>query len=59
MIASLLTATVGSLVNRRDAGDFLATRMFEPGASLRWDYLIEAATGSPLSPAVLAQELAR
>jgi len=59
MIASQLAATVGSLVNRRDAGRFLSTRVFEPGASLRWDHLIEAATGSPLSPTVLAHELAR
>jgi peptidyl-dipeptidase A len=59
MIASQLAATVGSLVNRRDAGQFLSTRMFGPGASLRWDHLIEGATGLPLSPAVLAHELAR
>jgi peptidyl-dipeptidase A len=59
MIASQLAATVGSLVNRRDAGQFLSTRMFEPGALMRWDHLIEAATGSPLSPVVLAHELAR
>ncbi|HTL86387.1 MAG TPA: M2 family metallopeptidase [Acidimicrobiia bacterium] len=59
MIASQLAATVGSLVNRRDAGAFLSNRMFGPGASLRWDHLIEAATGSSLSPVVLAHELAR
>jgi peptidyl-dipeptidase A len=59
MIASQLAATLGSLVDREDAGEFLSTRVFAPGASLRWDHLIEAATGSSLSPAVLAHELAR
>jgi peptidyl-dipeptidase A len=59
LIASQLTAAIGSLVDRREAGEFLATRVFAPGASLRWDHLIEHATGTPLSPAVLAHDLAR
>jgi peptidyl-dipeptidase A len=58
LIASQLAATVGSLVNRKDAGTFLAERVFAPGASLRWDHLIERATGTPLSPAALADEIA-
>jgi hypothetical protein len=45
-------------VGREDAGRFLAERVFAPGASLRWDVLIERATGMPLSPAVLARDLA-
>ena len=32
------------------AGAFLRERFMRPGASLRWDELIEAATGAPLSP---------
>ncbi len=59
LVASQLTATVGSLVNRKDAGEFLAARVFAPGASLRWDHLIERATGTPLTPAALARDLAR
>jgi hypothetical protein len=46
-------------VNRKDAGDFLAEHVFAPGASLRWDHLIERATGTPLTPAALARDLAR
>jgi peptidyl-dipeptidase A len=48
----------GGLVDRRDAGRFLADEVFRPGASLRWDHLIEAATGEPLSAAHLARHLA-
>jgi Zn-dependent M32 family carboxypeptidase len=44
--------------NRRDAGTFLKERVFAPGQTMRWDQLIEHATGSPLSPAVLARDLA-
>jgi peptidyl-dipeptidase A len=58
MIASQLTNTFGSLVAQPDAGAALAARVFAPGASLRWDHLVERATGAPLSPAVLARELA-
>jgi len=59
LIASQLGATVGSVANRRDAGEFLAQRVFAPGASLRWDHLIERATGTPLTPAALAHDLTR
>jgi peptidyl-dipeptidase A len=59
LIASQLTATIGNIVDRPDAGEFLAARVFAPGASLRWDDLIEHATGTPLTPAVLAHDLAR
>jgi peptidyl-dipeptidase A len=59
MIASQLEQTLGSLVNRPDTGTQLAERLFAPGATLRWDKLIEAATGAPLSPTVLARDIAR
>jgi peptidyl-dipeptidase A len=59
LIASQLHATIGTLVNKPNAGSFLTERMFAPGASLRWDHLIERATGEPLTPAVLARDLAR
>jgi peptidyl-dipeptidase A len=59
LIASQLNATIGNLVDRRDAGEFLTQRVFAPGASLRWDELIERATGTPLTPAVLANDIAR
>jgi peptidyl-dipeptidase A len=58
LVASHLAAAVGSLVDATDAGVFLRDRMFAPGASLRWDRLIEQATGTPFGAAVLARELA-
>jgi peptidyl-dipeptidase A len=57
LIASQLGATAGRLVDHADAGTFLARRVFAPGASLRWDRLIEEATGAPLSPQAFAREL--
>lgn len=62
MTASQLRAVIdrecGGLVDRPDAGRFLAERVFRPGASLRWDRLLESATGEPLSPRFLAADLA-
>ena len=37
---------------------FLADEVFRPGASQRWDRLVERATGEPLSAAHLARHLA-
>jgi peptidyl-dipeptidase A len=58
MIASQLAASLGGLVENDRAGRALGTRVFAPGATQRWDHLIEQATGSALTPAVLARELA-
>jgi peptidyl-dipeptidase A len=58
LVASHLAAAAGSLVDAVDAGAFLRDRLFAPGASLRWDHLIEQATGTPFGAAVLARELA-
>ena len=58
MIASQLAASLGGLVDNDAAGRALATRVFAPGATLRWDHLIEQATGSALTPAVFVRELA-
>ncbi len=58
MVASQLTATLGGLVDNPEAGRALGTRIFQPGATLRWDHLIEQATGSPLTPAVFARDFA-
>jgi peptidyl-dipeptidase A len=58
LIASHLDECVQRMPNRRDAGTFLKERVFAPGQTMRWDQLIEHATGSPLSPAVLARDLA-
>jgi peptidyl-dipeptidase A len=39
-------------------GAFLAERVFRPGQSLRWDQLIEAATGEPLTASHAARDIA-
>jgi peptidyl-dipeptidase A len=57
-LETALTDRAGGLVGRRDAGRFLADEVFRPGASQRWDHLVEAATGEPLSAAHLARHLA-
>jgi peptidyl-dipeptidase A len=61
LVASQLDATLtretGGLVAEPAAGRFLVERFFGPGASLRWDHLIEEATGEPLSAAHLAAQL--
>jgi peptidyl-dipeptidase A len=53
MLASQLEAEVrhddGGVIGSPQAGRFLAERIFRPGALLRWDALIEEATGRGLS----------
>ena len=58
LIASQLTDAFGGLVGDGDAGRALAERVFAPGASLRWDRLVEQATGTALTPAAFAREVA-
>jgi peptidyl-dipeptidase A len=58
LIASTLVAAAGSLVDAPDAGRFLVERVFAPGVSMRWDHLIEQASGRPFGTAALAAELA-
>jgi peptidyl-dipeptidase A len=62
LVASQLEATLrrehGGIVDRPAAGRALVERFFRPGASLRWDALVESATGEPLTPAHLAAQLA-
>ncbi|MCU1463902.1 MAG: hypothetical protein JWO37_3977 [Acidimicrobiales bacterium] len=43
-----LARDCGGLVGRTEAGRWLTERVFRPGASLRWDRLVEQATGEPL-----------
>ena len=57
-LAATLVARAGGIVGRRTAGRYLTDEVFGPGASLRWDHLIERATGTPLSAAALAREIA-
>jgi peptidyl-dipeptidase A len=56
-IEDAIVRTTGKpLVGNQDAAAFLRERYFKPGASVRWDKLIEDATGSPLSPERFAGE---
>ena len=59
-LASQLAATVeargGSLWGDPQTGRWLVDEVFAPGASLRWDKLVERATGAPLSAAAFAAQ---
>jgi peptidyl-dipeptidase A len=63
IFASQLDATLrdraGGIVDREAAGALLRDEVFAPGASLRWDALVERATGTPLSAEFLSRQLAR
>jgi peptidyl-dipeptidase A len=48
----------GGLVDRPEAGALLVSQLFAPGESVRWDRLVEQASGSPLSVAALEREVA-
>jgi peptidyl-dipeptidase A len=61
VLASQLIATAnkefGGMLGVPEAGTFLVDRLFRQGSLLRWDALIEEATGRPLGPGDLAAEL--
>ena len=63
LFASQLDATLrdraGGLVDRTAAGALLRDEVFAPGASLRWDALVERATGAPLTADAMARQLAK
>jgi peptidyl-dipeptidase A len=61
LVASQLDATLSRDtrgLTGRAAGELLTERVFRPGASLRWDQLVERATGEALTPRHLAAQLA-
>ena len=62
MVASQLAAALrehcGGIVGRPAAGRFLVERVFAPGLSVRWDALLEQATGAPLSAAAFGRDIA-
>ena len=62
MLASQLTRTIakecGALVGSKKTGDFLTQRVFRAGALVRWDGLIEEATGSGLTADAFAADVA-
>jgi len=57
-ISGALRSAAGGLVERPEAGELLQRKLFAPGASVRWDRLVEQASGRPLSVDSLAREVA-
>ncbi len=53
-----IVSRFGGVVGSADAGRFLTDEVFRHGASLRWDDLIERATGHRLSAEHLAAAFA-
>lgn len=45
--------------NRKDVGQFLQTKVFAPGRTLRWDAMVRFATGQDLNAKALAEEIAQ
>jgi peptidyl-dipeptidase A len=61
LVASQLDAAIferaGAFVDCAAAGEYLTREFFAPGASMRWDALVEHATGEPLTATHLARQL--
>ena len=57
-LAAALERECGGLVDRPAAGRFLTERVFAPGLSVRWDRLIEQATGEPLTATHFGRDIA-
>jgi len=57
-LAAAVDSQAGGIVDRPQAGVLLGAKLFEPGESVRWDRLVEQASGSPLSVESLAREVA-
>jgi peptidyl-dipeptidase A len=53
-----LREAAGGLVDRPEAGKLLRESLYAPGQSIRWDRLVERASGRPLSIESLAREVA-
>lgn len=53
-----LDESVGGLVDRPEASALVRERLFSPGQSVRWDRLVERASGAPLSVESLARAVA-
>ena len=57
-LAASLDAAVGGIVDRPEAGALLRENLFSPGESMRWDQLVESASGAPLSVGFLERQVA-
>jgi peptidyl-dipeptidase A len=60
LVASQLQASFGgehALVDNPEVGRRMVDTFFAPGASVRWDHLVERATGAPLNATAFATQL--
>lgn len=57
-VADALAREAGGLVDRPAAGRRLREKLFAPGQSVRWDRLVERASGRPLTVASLERDVA-
>ena len=58
-LTAALESAAGGIVDRPEAGAMLREKLFAPGQSVRWDRLVEQASGSPLSVASLERAVAK
>ena len=58
-LTAALENAVGGIVDRPEAGALLREKLFAPGQSIRWDRLVEQASGAPLSVAALERAVAK
>ncbi len=58
-LAAALEDAAGGIVDRPEAGAILREKLYVPGQSVRWDRLVEQASGSPLSVASLERAVAK
>jgi peptidyl-dipeptidase A len=58
-LTAALEAAAGGIVDRPEAGALLRDKLFARGQSVRWDRLVENASGSPLDVASLARAVAK
>jgi peptidyl-dipeptidase A len=56
-LTAALDAAVGGIVDRPEAGAVLREKLYRPGESVRWDELVEQASGAPLSVGSLERQV--
>ena len=54
---SYLKENVSKELINKNVGEFFVEGIFKPGSKYRWDELIEKATGKPLNPKFLAEQI--
>ena len=58
-LVAALESELGGIVDRPEAGALLCQRLYAPGESIRWDHLVEQASGAPLSVEFLERAVAQ